>query len=396
MLNRLFKAVYRCVRAVFRGIMGIPVVNIFCLVMISMFIASMIVYPVSEMLEVSESIVIDGIVYIAAYIIAAMIMDNIAARCDISSYFYDSINIHSLDRLHSKYKERNEKNEEDRGKSIQMPEVVSLKKAVVFNFLLNILIFTILITVDLIRIDSILKDILFYGGILGCLALKIFFRKKMAFHVDSCEEDEYFIETIYAFATLGDSRHLWRVAHVGGTMYENVNYNITRSFKKEKVYITLWRPSYIKSKSDILSIKFKSQRWVFLPACIAQIKGFSIKLYRYSDLQISYSSRSCVEKYLVPRDAVTLGTAWRYINKDGSRNRTYASNQSRGIYHVGVIVLSLGDNKPMEIQVSNINCLNECISILGCTDDIPFEKEARDSGTVKICTMGFLRNLIDM
>lgn len=55
----------------------------------------------------------------------------------------------------------------------------------------------------------------------------------------------------------------------------------------------------------------------------------------------------------MPKDAAILGYTWKYVNKNGSRDRRYSNNYQLPVCQYGKIIITSPQGLNVELQCSN-------------------------------------------
>jgi len=232
----------------------------------------------------------------------------------------------------------------------------------------------------------------FYGAVVVMLFVKL----KKGYEIKITENSSMYEKMSIALMNLMYARHVWQIGGCYKEYHPENNYNITRNTHKNKVYIESKKPLYIKSNLSIMSIKFKQERWIFAPAGIIVVKKFKVKKYDYSQLMIRGGERDCVDGYRLPRDVKPLQVLYQNINKNDSRDKRFRheENNSRWLYRAGVIEMKLGDDRQVELQVSNVHSSNNFLETVEDYEYIEFNKSERDCGIVKAFPPAIISNVL--
>ena len=77
-----------------------------------------------------------------------------------------------------------------------------------------------------------------------------------------------------------------------------------------------------------------------------------IEAVRYADLTLEPSTVNFVEDGSVPRDAITVGTTWKFVNRDGGPDRRFKDNRQLAIMKYDVLNLSSSTGTRLKLQLS--------------------------------------------
>lgn len=87
-------------------------------------------------------------------------------------------------------------------------------------------------------------------------------------------------------------------------------------------------PKYLKITNglDIVQIKSKGQRVLFLPDRILIVKNRTVFSEFYKNISVNLKLSRYIEKTGVPSDAQVVDYTWQYVNVDGSPDRRFKNN----------------------------------------------------------------------
>ena len=189
-------------------------------------------------------------------------------------------------------------------------------------------------------------------GLVGKVLLRTLGDIELDYHFDDESEIEY-NDRLNAWLSLNDCRKLWQVTAQRFNRNKKANSGAGRTVAKEQIKIKKRTPFYIESNLDIITLKLKRETLIFLPDKLIIAKKTKAGAISYSDIQISVGATKFVESQRVPKDAIVLGYTWKYVNKNGSRDRRYSNNYQLPICQYGQIKITSLQGLNVELQCSN-------------------------------------------
>ena len=204
-------------------------------------------------------------------------------------------------------------------------------------------------------------------GMIGKVLLRIFGKVKLDYYFDDKREIEY-KNYINAWLDLNKCHKLWQVTTQRFNRNLKMNAGSGRSVSKEKIRIKKHEPFYIKTNlEELVTIKLKGETLIFLPDKLIIVRKTKAGAISYSDIHISVRAVQFIEDKSVPRDAAVLSYTWRYVNKNGSRDRRYSNNYQLPICQYGDIEITSLNGLNVELQCSDYQRL---LGLKGCLDRI--------------------------
>lgn len=189
-------------------------------------------------------------------------------------------------------------------------------------------------------------------GLIGKVLLRTIGDIELDYHFDDESEIEY-NDRLNAWLSLNDCRKLWQIIAQRFNMNRKANAGSGRTVTRESIKIRKRPPFYIESNLDIITLKLKRETLFFLPDKLIIEKKTKAGAISYSDVQISVRPVEFVEYQRVPKDAAILGYTWKYVNKNGSRDRRYSNNYQLPVCQYGKIIITSPQGLNVELQCSN-------------------------------------------
>jgi hypothetical protein len=131
-----------------------------------------------------------------------------------------------------------------------------------------------------------------------------------------------------AFDGLQGSRRCWDVT--ASRIVDRVRTRSAAGTEIQRKAVSLYknRLDFVESEYEALHfVNTNGSDLYFYPAFLMLFQSVSdFALIDYKDLVVQYASTRFVETEPLPPDAHVVGAAWKYSNKDGSRDRRFAQN----------------------------------------------------------------------
>lgn len=105
----------------------------------------------------------------------------------------------------------------------------------------------------------------------------------------------------------------------------------SRVFASENVFFSLSGLPHFECNVPTPTIIAKSAQYLFLPDRLVVFTKTGICCFMYKELNAKFRAISVVETGTVPSDAQIIGETWRFVNKDGSRDRRFKDNNPLAI-----------------------------------------------------------------
>ena len=140
---------------------------------------------------------------------------------------------------------------------------------------------------------------------------------------------------------LANSDILWQVVGIY-ELDENAskeNGGIGLIYERIPVKIRYKTPYYIRANSKVLQIKLDDYSLVILPEHYIIRKRSEVGIIEASTVIITMETSPYAELEYVPDDTEILYRTWKYVNKDGSKDKRYKDNKQIPICNYGLIHL---------------------------------------------------------
>lgn len=114
-------------------------------------------------------------------------------------------------------------------------------------------------------------------------------------------------------------------------------------------------PPYLKSNSEIIYLKLKSEKLFILPDKIIIQKKGKFGAIDYHDINTRVYTGIFIESQGVPSDATVVGHTWQYVNKNGTPDKRYSNNRQLPKCKYGYIKLESSSGLNVELSCSDYN-----------------------------------------
>jgi len=113
-------------------------------------------------------------------------------------------------------------------------------------------------------------------------------------------------------------------------------------------------PRRVKSNVEVPSLPAGRKQLYLFPDHIIVYEGRRVGAVGYAELRAQVSSDNFREDGQVPSDAQVLGSTWRYVNKNGTPDRRFASNREIPIVQYGDFALASDTGLREQYQCSRL------------------------------------------
>ena len=148
---------------------------------------------------------------------------------------------------------------------------------------------------------------------------------------------ERFTDLTNAFQKLVECRRVWRVPAEWAESDWKRHAGSSTTLQREDVHGSFGTPSLIKSNLAFPYLPLKGKKLFFAPDAILVASGSSIAALKYEDVEFLNSAIRFIEDGQAPDDAQTVGSTWRYVNKNGTPDRRFANNRELPICLYGQV-----------------------------------------------------------
>lgn len=188
------------------------------------------------------------------------------------------------------------------------------------------------------------------------VVLKIISHKQgvvlLVYTLDNEKEAEYKRRT-KAWQILAKVDKSWQIIQEAHVSNQKINAGASRNINRVICKVVSKLPYYIKSNVDTIQVKLHKEMLIFLPDKVFLIRKNKVGLLNYEDVSIRVSQTRFIESDSVPKDAVVIGSTWKYVNKNGTADKRYSNNRQLPICLYGVVYLTSSTGLNVEMQFSN-------------------------------------------
>ena len=138
------------------------------------------------------------------------------------------------------------------------------------------------------------------------------------------------------------------------------NAGISTTYERIQVELRYKTPYYIHTKSKVLQLKLDDYTLVVLPSHYIIVDKYDVAVIETSDLIISSEDIKYAETEDLASDASVLDKTWKYVNKDGSKDKRYKDNEEIPICSYKVVRIEDGSGFKLlllssAVKVARIN-----------------------------------------
>ncbi len=228
------------------------------------------------------------------------------------------------------------------------PILKEINKVVLLNRLANILLFLALFVV----VHPAFSLAFIFGIVLKIIILTSM-KIKLYYEFDD-ESRKMYNSLKEIWITLSQSRKIWQIN--SSTRVYNTKYNAGAgsNVSRNNAFVMSKLPWFIKTNLDIYGLNLKNQKMFFTPDRILVFKPFK-KVFgcTYRDMFFGIASQRFVESERVYKDSEIVDYAWKFTNKDGSRDLRFNNNKRYSVCKYGRLTLKSPNGIYTIIDFSN-------------------------------------------
>ena len=186
-------------------------------------------------------------------------------------------------------------------------------------------------------------NLIFVSTFILSIIAKLYVKKKGVIdlnYIIEPEQLENIEERMAPILKIMESEKVWRITETSKVIDRKYASGASDSIKRE-VCMTRTIPPF-PFKANVLAPTFctGNESLVFLPDKLFIIQGTDIGVLDYKDLISSSSRTRFIEEEGVPKDAIVVGTTWKYVNKSGGPDKRFKGNKELPICSYGELNLS--------------------------------------------------------
>lgn len=193
----------------------------------------------------------------------------------------------------------------------------------------------------------------FFAGITLKILITTTMKIKLYYEFDD-ESRKMYNSLKEIWITLSQNRKLWQIN--SSTRVFNTKYNAGagNNVDRNNAFVMSKLPSFIKANIDIYGLNLRNQKMYFTPDRILVFKPFR-KVFgcTYRDMFLGISSQRFVESERLYKDTEVVDYAWRYTNKDGSRDLRFNNNRKYPVCRYGELTIKSPNGIHTVIEFSN-------------------------------------------
>ena len=177
-------------------------------------------------------------------------------------------------------------------------------------------------------------------------------------------EDAKFNLVKQGLCQLQASERLWRVEAETLTHDRKRNAGAAKLTNRSSVSAGTVAISRVETNVGATGVDLGGIKLLFLPDVILYWQSGTFAAISYSDLIIACGQTQFVEGQTVPRDAVTVGSTWQYVNKNGGPDRRFSNNRQLPVVQYGTLELTTTGGLNLQLQTSSVAAAVQFVSYL--------------------------------
>lgn len=177
-------------------------------------------------------------------------------------------------------------------------------------------------------------------------------RAYLDYSLDDEESNVNYNLRLTAWRTFLSSSAKWQIITSASVYNRKINAGASSIVNRVKIS-TKKTPFYIKTKSDVITLKLNRERIIIIPDKMIVVKGSKFGAIDYSDLKILTYTGRFIEDSFVPKDVQIINYTWQYVNKNGSPDRRYANNRQIPVCLYGHVDMSTYSGFNINLLCSN-------------------------------------------
>jgi hypothetical protein len=154
------------------------------------------------------------------------------------------------------------------------------------------------------------------------------------------EADRRFSSLLGAFGQIGRCQAIWRVNAQGHTDDWKRNAGANTLLKRSPFRPSLACPAKVQCNIQVPAFKTDSSTLYFFPDRLLVYNWGGVGAVSYNQLHATATQIQFREDGQVPRDAVQVGTTWRFVNRNGGPDRRFNNNRQLPIVLYGQLFLT--------------------------------------------------------
>jgi Protein of unknown function (DUF4236) len=162
-----------------------------------------------------------------------------------------------------------------------------------------------------------------------------------------------------AFGQFAACQGLWHVEAAGQTDDWKRNAGATSLVRRTAIRPVLGLPRRVQSNVEVPFLLAGRQRLYFFPDHLFIYDGSLVGALAYPELRVEVSSVAFREDGQVPTDAKTVGSTWRYVNKNGGPDRRFAGNREIPIVEYATLALETDSGLREHFQCSQVEAAQQ-------------------------------------
>lgn len=164
-----------------------------------------------------------------------------------------------------------------------------------------------------------------------------------------------------AFKALSEASRIWEVVFQTSTCDWKRNAGCNTLVRRTPIRCGVMAIPNVSAGIAVFGIDSQHVRVFALPDMCLCWHNDRFAALKYSDITVFHSQSRFTECEDVPSDARTVGSTWRYVNKDGSPDRRFNYNSQLPVVLYADIALQFKESFQLNLQISSIAAAAEFV-----------------------------------
>ena len=150
--------------------------------------------------------------------------------------------------------------------------------------------------------------------------------------------EQKFYDSIASFDNLAMTSNSWRLKSKVAISDWKRNAGSNSALIRHRSKIGKQNPNFLKTNVEVWGVDAGSIKLYLLPDRLFVFQDGVYSAISYSQVQVSLEDLEYVEQESLPNDANVIGKTWKYVRRDGGRDRRFKNNYQLPIVKYGIVV----------------------------------------------------------
>ncbi len=152
--------------------------------------------------------------------------------------------------------------------------------------------------------------------------------------------EKKFYEGIASFSNLAMTKSSWRLKSQVAVNDWKRNAGSNSSLIRHRSKIGKQNPNLLKTNVEVWGFDAGNIKFYLFPDCVFIFQDGVYSTISYSEVRVSLNDLEYVEQESLPNDATVIGKTWKYVRRDGGRDRRFNNNRQLPIVNYGLVAFS--------------------------------------------------------